>query len=698
MKVYGQLERAQIEALSADPTGTGLVQGRVWFNTTVGEYKYYDGSATQVLADIASAQTLLLKTLTDPTFDASTIYDHIATPASPAAGKIKIYAKSDDNIYVLNSAGEEIQLGSGSGGGLDTYYSENFDRTQASDLSYGSNATFLTGGGSESTQAADETVAPISGSRSLSYTHVAGSLNDWGALPAHTLDSKQKGNTSGLTAYTTYSGDDDDMQLVLYDVNTSAVLDTVLVKASTTPLRHFFSAPVAAAATSLRVGYQVLVENIGAKLVLDDIELSTDPFVVKDVALFQSLEYLENTTNFRNLGATSGYVQWSTSLTSSNFIGDDILSVVDGTNITEFHALRDCNLSVTFSVPKSVLNAEIHLYKNGSLVSRGTSQYAANQEAVDTFTIGLSAGDYIDFRTSTGAAALTSGASSYLHITASAAQPSIITPARVNLTEWTSFTSVFEGSTTDPTKGTIDYDSFHYRRVGDSMEIHGSYRHTTAGTAGSGTYLLRVPGGLTIDTSKLYTVSGSDNGVVGSCQFGAGENYGLTLAYSSTQLSFSAGSSTIAEAPWSSTFTGNTFGDINVRFSFHARVPILEWAGASTEFLAALPFYEEILDATGSGSFTGGSVRVTRVNKNVTITLDSALTFAAASAPASAVNFLPSWAIPRSTKNNVYSATGTGILETEILTDGRLTLEFRTWAGATTNLTSTNNLTISYNV
>ena len=41
---------------------------------------------------------------------ASAVLDHIATPATPSAGTIKIYAKSDDKIYKLDSAGSETEI------------------------------------------------------------------------------------------------------------------------------------------------------------------------------------------------------------------------------------------------------------------------------------------------------------------------------------------------------------------------------------------------------------------------------------------------------------------------------------------------------------------------------------------------------------------------------------------------------------
>lgn len=46
-KIWGQLERAQIENVSADPTGGGLSTGRFWFRTDLSELRIYNGSTTK---------------------------------------------------------------------------------------------------------------------------------------------------------------------------------------------------------------------------------------------------------------------------------------------------------------------------------------------------------------------------------------------------------------------------------------------------------------------------------------------------------------------------------------------------------------------------------------------------------------------------------------------------------------------------
>lgn len=73
-------------------------------------------------------------------------------------------------------------------------------------------------------------------------------------------------------------------------------------------------------------------------------------------------------------------------------------------------------------------------------------------------------------------------------------------------------TTTITGVTSNPTKGSgTTVDNMYYRRVGDSAEVRMEYRHTSAGTAGSGNYLYLIPTDLVIDTAKVqvYATSGS---------------------------------------------------------------------------------------------------------------------------------------------------------------------------------------------
>lgn len=77
-------------------------------------------------------------------------------------------------------------------------------------------------------------------------------------------------------------------------------------------------------------------------------------------------------------------------------------------------------------------------------------------------------------------------------------------PVGAPVTDWVDAGPITISATgTPPTKGTTTIDKVRWRRVGDSAIIKYEFAQTTGGSAGSGTYLLKMPTGLKIDTTKL---------------------------------------------------------------------------------------------------------------------------------------------------------------------------------------------------
>ena len=136
MKVYGQLERAQIEVLAADPTGSDLVIGRLWFRSDTQRFRVYDGSTIIEFVDLLSAQTLQNKILASPTLQTPRIegestYTQVgSTPSNPAAGEHKTYFKNDGKLYTLDENGNEVEVGSGAGGGSKNYFDDTLNTVE----------------------------------------------------------------------------------------------------------------------------------------------------------------------------------------------------------------------------------------------------------------------------------------------------------------------------------------------------------------------------------------------------------------------------------------------------------------------------------------------------------------------------------------------------------------------------------------
>lgn len=107
---------------------------------------------------------------------------------------------------------------------------------------------------------------------------------------------------------------------------------------------------------------------------------------------------------------------------------------------------------------------------------------------------------------------------------------------------------------------------------------------------------------------------------------------------------------------------------------------------------------EQVIDLTGSGDFTGGSIRVSKVGQSVTITQISTATFLSNDNPASAVGLIPEWARPSANVFITSTSTATTYM-VAVRSNGTYDFVFRA-AGTSnpSNRTSFDGSTISYTV
>lgn len=225
MKIFGQLEKAQIENLGADPTGANLVEGRVWFRTDLKEYRMYINSAVHRIISDSGDGTITLGQLG-------------STPSNPAASKLKIYAKTDGRLYTLDENGSEIPVGSGSGSGFKNYVP---DDTTDIEATIGS---WLTdnGAGSPSGLLSLSTTSVVgevlTQGNSLKLTKSASAaLNHFIKLPSKTIDPIDRGKTfNAKFAWKPISGYvGSDLKVVVWDLTNNAELYSFSVNDVTIP-------------------------------------------------------------------------------------------------------------------------------------------------------------------------------------------------------------------------------------------------------------------------------------------------------------------------------------------------------------------------------------------------------------------------------------------------------------------------------
>ncbi len=97
-----------------------------------------------------------------------------------------------------------------------------------------------------------------------------------------------------------------------------------------------------------------------------------------------------------------------------------------------------------------------------------------------------------------------------------------------------------------------------------------------------------------------------------------------------------------------------------------------------------LPDRRAVIDVTGSGDFTAGTLIVTRAGRIVTITDDSGdqVTFSSASTPTSASGLIPTWARPNTQKINDYSFSASQVFRITVDSSGTVEFSFVDWAGS----------------
>jgi len=94
--IYGQLKVAQLEQLASDPTGTGAVKSRMYFNTTTNTPRYHDGVSWGDMASGGGGDSNNYATGDDADFETllgtgwSTYDDAAATPVAGLGGTVSL--------------------------------------------------------------------------------------------------------------------------------------------------------------------------------------------------------------------------------------------------------------------------------------------------------------------------------------------------------------------------------------------------------------------------------------------------------------------------------------------------------------------------------------------------------------------------------------------------------------------------------
>ena len=160
------------------------------------------------------------------------------------------------------------------------------------------------------------------------------------------------------------------------------------------------------------------------------------------------------------------------------------------------------------------------------------------------------------------------------------------------MTDWVDYGATpIQGSVTNPTKGNIVVDKLHGKRSGQSFIGRLDFIQNSAGSGGSGDYVIVLPDGIKVDLTKVPSSNGYAAGNVGfvtSNESGGVERHGFITvdANNSSRLfvqwvTTSGSSLQYSYNPWGSSFM--SFGNTILGISGQFEIPVEGWSSNSVQ-------------------------------------------------------------------------------------------------------------------
>lgn len=379
--------------------------------------------------------------LTNKTFDDEIVLKELASaPSTPASGYKAIYPKTDGLLYTLDDAGIEVPVGTGSGGGLDVFYNQDFEIFgNASVFSTGNNATpDAAATGTLDGAIADETSSPLSGDQSIKYTMGSSSADDFIINSSDLdIDVKQVGNYIGFTCYYTYNGDDDDIRFFVLDQDDAELTDSSeYIKTASVATRFSTSVYVPSGTTGIRYGFQVVTGNSGKIFLFDDIEFSSNPLAYKR---------LQEPMNILVLGSPT-----------SSYTANTAIAFASTTSVTDFEGIFNTSTGVLTAPRRGLytfdafwntnvaVNSRLYIAKGSAETVVAGITHSASGFLTGSATIFLEAGETASMRATIGWSAV---GASRLSISYTRESEHIITPTKSGIETYLADTQAGFGST-----------------------------------------------------------------------------------------------------------------------------------------------------------------------------------------------------------------------------------------------------------
>ena len=495
--------------------------------------------------------------LITPTIDIDVRTNQGSTPATPSSGSTKVYTKTDNKLYVLDSTGTETVVGAGDVS-LSTMF-QLIGTEPANTWASGDNAAFL-GGGTLAGTFVRNTTAPLHGVADYVYTQAAGSLNDYIACPVQAVDVRFRGNVAYFVFDYKYDGANSDILPIVYDVTNSTIISdqTIYLPAALNSAQTFSVAvAIPSSCASIRIGYHVKAVNSGKIFQFDDIQITDDYNTVIQVQ--NNTNWIPYTPTFTGFGTATNinffYKRSGTNVLIRGYFTEGSSTGVEA-RVSLPSGLTSSSAMAPLEMCGNYVNNTGFGYINSGVGCEPSSTYV-------TFFIKDSGTNGMTKATGTQLG-------SSLNFTLNASVPVqgwVETSPSLSVLnadyDWTSYTPSFTGF------GTASGITAYHKRQGSDLLLRVSW---TAGTTTATEARVSFPSGLvgssamaSIEACGHYTIDNTNNSDTLSCEPGVG--------YFTFQQRNGATFNLVK-------LDGNIFSSTS-KMSAYARIPIQGWVNSN---------------------------------------------------------------------------------------------------------------------
>lgn len=541
----------------------------VW-NLNAHKPYWYNGSGWHETSFIDTVETLTNKTLTDPNINAVDFSEQSATPSTPSSGTKKMYCKNDGVCYTLDSSGNEVPVGSGSGG---------FDNLLADQYpTFDSSVSAWTASGGTLTTATSG--SDFMGMGKSNATWDSSASGQTLTLPAVTIPNGYA-NTNGL--YRCKVMNRSGATYTMGTWNGTTLANTITIDPGMTPKYVEIMAPLGAAGTTTAIRFTSVASN--------------EPLIsIKDCYIGQNFEVgtVAQATLIGQIKITG--CSWSTPSTSfTNFSATTgcTYTVLAGSGVSapatmipgiKFASLPPGNYTLHWEgrTQNTTSNASAYFqFSDGTNISNEISQLQSGssnpihpgfQQTISYSAPQSNVTLQIQAKTdSGGTAGLNANNPSTISVYYFPTQSQQAVRADNSDFDPTAFTPTYSGI------GTVSSSNLFYWRVGKMLHIGGTF---VTGTTAASTASFTLPAGLSIDATKLPSGISAGGKIVRNVSgpsSSAQEYNDVMLVDTANPTLIFFGTANNAHTPASEQTGANAFGSSETELITNFEVPIAGW-------------------------------------------------------------------------------------------------------------------------